>query len=123
MVEAMGEGAFDILEGKGKPLDLTEDPFEDPADRMANRLLRNNGVAPLWIEESKEIETARETLAAGLAQAKSSLEAGGAREDYNARIDALRRQVASLNKRSPGVNRKAPGIRQHKGPIDPNMIR
>ena len=34
--EAIEEGAFDHLEGTGKPLDLSENPFEDPSDRMAN---------------------------------------------------------------------------------------
>ena len=53
--EAIEEGAFDHLEGTGKPLDLNENPFEDPSDRMANRLLKNNGFAPDWIEEAKEI--------------------------------------------------------------------
>ena len=53
--EAIEEGAFEHLEGTGKPLDLSENPFEDPSDRMANRLLKNNGFAPDWIEEAKEI--------------------------------------------------------------------
>ena len=52
----MQEGAFDDLEGTGKQLDLSENPFEDPSDRLANRLLKNNGFAPEWIEEAKEIE-------------------------------------------------------------------
>jgi hypothetical protein len=51
--EALEEGAFDHLEGAGKPLDLSENPFEDPSDRMAYRLLKNNGFAPAWIEEAK----------------------------------------------------------------------
>ena len=33
--EAMEEGAFDHLDGAGKPLDLSENPFEDPSDRLA----------------------------------------------------------------------------------------
>ena len=48
--EAMQDGSFDHLEGAGSPLDLNENPFEDPAQRMAHRLLRNNGFAPAWIE-------------------------------------------------------------------------
>jgi hypothetical protein len=54
--EAMEEGAFDHLDGSGRPLDLRENPFEDPSQRMAHRLLKNNGFAPAWIEEAKEIE-------------------------------------------------------------------
>jgi hypothetical protein len=46
--EAMQEGAFDRLEGKGEPLDLSENPYEDPSLRMAHRLLKNNGFAPAW---------------------------------------------------------------------------
>jgi DnaJ homolog subfamily C member 28 len=42
----MDEGAFDRLEGTGEPLDLRENPFENPSLRMAHRLLRNNGFAP-----------------------------------------------------------------------------
>lgn len=44
--EAMEEGAFEQLEGEGRPLDLEVNPFEDPSLRMAHRLLRNNGFAP-----------------------------------------------------------------------------
>jgi len=58
--EAMAEGAFDNLEGKGRPLDLSEDPHQDPSLRMAHRLLRNNGFAPAWIEEAKDLEQAIE---------------------------------------------------------------
>ncbi|MDR3703504.1 MAG: DUF1992 domain-containing protein [Candidatus Sulfopaludibacter sp.] len=54
--EAMDEGLFDRLEGTGRPLDLDENPFEDPSLRMAHRLLKNNGFAPAWILEGKEID-------------------------------------------------------------------
>ena len=57
--EAMEEGAFDHLEGTGKPLDLSENPFEDPSERMANRLLKNNGITPAWIQEAKEIPSVK----------------------------------------------------------------
>lgn len=60
--EAMEEGVFEHLDGTGKPLDLEENPFEDPSLRMAHRLLRNNGFAPAWIEEGKEIDGELERL-------------------------------------------------------------
>ena len=63
----MEQGEFDDLSGKGEPIDLAENPFEDPDWRMAHRMLRNAGFAPAWIEERKdiesEIEAARTTLA------------------------------------------------------------
>src|SRR3954453_18514330 len=61
--EAMEEGAFDQLEGTGRPISLEENPYEDPAQRMAHRILRNNGFAPAWILESKEIDTDIQRLA------------------------------------------------------------
>ena len=54
--EAMEEGAFENLDGAGETVDWRENPFEDPAGRMAHRLLRNNGFAPAWIEEGREID-------------------------------------------------------------------
>ncbi|HZE70673.1 MAG TPA: DnaJ family domain-containing protein [Pyrinomonadaceae bacterium] len=55
--EAMEKGEFDNLPGKGEPIDLSENPFEDPEMRTVHRLLRNAGFAPAFIEERKSIET------------------------------------------------------------------
>jgi Domain of unknown function (DUF1992) len=100
--EAMEEGAFECLEGTGKPLDLREDPFEDPSLRMAHRLLKNNGFAPAWIEESKEIEAERGTLIGGSA----------------AHIHDFRPRVAALNRRIAIFNLKAPALSLHKLPLE-----
>ena len=54
--EAMEQGEFDDLPGKGEPIDLSENPFEDPDMRTAHRMLRNAGFAPAWIEERKDID-------------------------------------------------------------------
>jgi DnaJ family protein C protein 28 len=88
--EAMEDGAFEYLEGAGKPLDLRENPFEDPSDRMANRLLKNNGLAPAWIEEAKEIE--RES---------ASLRGGEAASDFQTRVARLNRRIVSFNLTAP----------------------
>ncbi len=96
--EAMEEGAFDHLEGAGKPLDLREDPFEDPSVRMANRLLKNHGLVPDWIEEAKEIAAEERRLRA--------LESGTSED--------VRERVASLNRRILAFNLKAPAASLHK---------
>jgi len=96
--EAIEEGAFDHLEGEGKPLDLSENPFEDPSDRLANRLLKNNGFAPDWIEEAKEIAAESRRL-----RASSEL-----------MTDDLRSRMASLNRRILAYNLKAPMSSLHK---------
>jgi hypothetical protein len=96
--EAMEEGAFDHLEGMGKPLDLREDPFEDPALRMAHRLWKNNGLAPAWIEEAKEIEAESRRL-----RAAGDVPAADRRD-----------RVAALNRRIAAFNLKAPTLSLHK---------
>jgi hypothetical protein len=56
MREAIEEGAFDPLEGTGKPLDLSENPLEDPSDRIANRLLKNNGSRRPGLKKPKKLQ-------------------------------------------------------------------
>ena len=41
--EAMEQGEFDDLPGKGEPVDLSANPFEDPELRLAHRMLRSAG--------------------------------------------------------------------------------
>ncbi len=49
---AFAEGKFANLPGKGKPLDMDQDPLEDPAHWMARHILRNSGRSLPWIEEN-----------------------------------------------------------------------
>ena len=91
--EAMEDGAFDHLDGAGEPLDLRENPYEDPAQRMAHRILRNNGFAPTWIVEGREIE-------AELRRLKSIFDRLDASE-RDRRVEALNRRIAEYNLRTP----------------------
>jgi Domain of unknown function (DUF1992) len=87
--DAMREGAFERLDGEGQPLDLRENPFEDPAERMAHRLLRNNGFAPAWIEEGKDIDAEIRKLALCPAQERPL------------RVEQLNRRIAAYNLKVP----------------------
>ncbi|MBE7474482.1 MAG: hypothetical protein DPW09_18555 [Anaerolineae bacterium] len=60
--EAMANGEFDNLPGRGKPLSFNTNPYLDPAQELAFGLLQNNNMAPAWIERDKEIR--REVAAA-----------------------------------------------------------
>lgn len=86
--EALEEGAFDRLEGAGQPLDLHENPFEPASLRMAHRLLKNNGFAPAWIEEAKEIEAESRRL-----HATTELSS----DDFSSRVAALNRRIFAFN--------------------------
>lgn len=57
--EAIEEGKFDNLPGKGKPLEFDDDPFTPPHLRLANRILKNAGVLPDWMQVEQEMELAR----------------------------------------------------------------
>lgn len=61
---AMREGAFDHLEGAGKPLELEDDSHIPEDLRMAYKILKNAGFLPREIEEEREIQRAVDLLAA-----------------------------------------------------------
>jgi Domain of unknown function (DUF1992) len=93
--EAIEEGAFDHLEGKGEPLDLSENPYEDAGLRMAHRLLKNNGFAPAWIEEAKEIDAEYHRL--------HTLRDHSSKE-FRARVEALNRRILVFNLKAPAIS-------------------
>jgi hypothetical protein len=93
--EAMEDGAFDRLEGNGEPLDLSENPYEDPSLRMAHRLLKNNGFAPAWIEEAKEIDA--EYLRLSAHPDRSG-------KEFHERVKALNRKILVFNLKAPAVS-------------------
>src|SRR6266436_2391386 len=102
--EAMSEGAFDNLTGKGRPLNLEENPYEDPSLRMAHRLLRNNGFAPAWVEEAKDLEQEIDLSCRELAAKRSP--------------DRFRERIADINRRILTHNLKTPSALFHMLPFD-----
>lgn len=65
--KAQERGDFDNLPGKGKPLDLRENPFVPPDMQLAYRMLATSGFAPDVVEEAK-------ALRARIAQLEQQLE-------------------------------------------------
>jgi DnaJ family protein C protein 28 len=60
--DAMEEGRFDDLPGKGKPLNLDVDLSVPPEQRMAMRLMREANLLPDWIQLDKEIRQRQERI-------------------------------------------------------------
>src|SRR5438045_2825931 len=113
--EAMEAGEFDNLAGTGQPIDLTENPYEDPDWRTAHRLLRNAGFAPSWIEESKDIDAelvvARTNLARVwmiLQNARGNEFEKSAEVQWGRSLKSFRAQAAQLNRRIACWNLKVP---------------
>lgn len=121
--EAMEEGEFDNLEGKGQPLDLRENPFEDPDLRTAHRLLRNAGFAPAWIEERKDIdrrlEESRKTLSRAWTIYGSSNQT---HPEWKRNVQEFLATVAELNQRIRVHNLKAPAPVFHRHKIDGEVL-
>ena len=108
----MRAGAFDNLPQRGKPIRIEYNPFEDSAEWMAHHLLRVNGFAPPWIEESKDLEAAIERLRADVQQARSR----SARDHraWHRAVEEFRHRATELNRRILTYNLKSPSTHFHK---------
>src|SRR5882724_6520861 len=91
--EAMEEGAFDNLEGTGQPIREDVNPYEDPAQRMAHRLLKNAGITPDWIAEGRDLDRDIDRIRSDLRSA--------APEERRRRIAELNRRIAIFNLKTP----------------------
>ena len=95
ILEALRDGAFDRLAGRGRRLDLQEDDAVPPEWRAAYRILKNAGLAPEWVVEGREIDAARGPLHSGLAQGRVV-------------GDGLLPEIAALNRRIENFNLAVP---------------
>ncbi len=113
--EAIENGELDNLPGKGEPIDLEENPFEDPDLRTVHRLLRNAGFAPAWIEERKNIDAAFEAARLQLHRAWN-LYGRNSEGDVNwqRNLAEFSEKVGELNNRIRLYNLKAPAVVFHR---------
>jgi len=117
--EAMAEGAFDHLPGKGKPLNLKRNPYQESGQDLAFGLLKNNGLAPEWIERDKEIRRELEAAREQLRLARSRRRAGPAGDPtwqaalagFEARLAKLNRKIDDFNLVVPLVSKQRPHLR------------
>ena len=123
--EAMEQGEFDDLPGKGKPVDLSVNPFEDPEMRLAYRALRNAGFAPSWIEERKDIDSEFENARHELSRvwtirqnAMGTEHERAARARWEKALAAFREKAGELNRRIVAWNLKVPAAGFQRRLID-----
>jgi hypothetical protein len=98
--EAQSDGAFDNLEGMGKPIHL--EPVNPAGDEhfMTNHILKTNHFLPVWLEDRKQLQ---QEISATLEKLKNesflSPEKLAAIEQLNLRISGynLRVPVDSLH--------------------------
>ena len=123
--EAIENGEFDNLPGKGEAIDLRENPFEDPDLRTVHRLLRNAGFAPAWIEERKDIDAELAVAQTKLSRAWVLFGEGGrakSEAEWERSVKEFREQVLELQQRIRIYNLKAPAAVFHRKHIDVERI-
>lgn len=122
---AIEAGLFDNLPGKGKPLSLEQNPFEDPEWRLAHHLLRSNGFTLPWIERRREIEasiqSARDSLRRAAAWRRASkrgtIPAALPEIEWEQAVEQFRQCVAEINRHILTYNLQAPSVHFHIRPL------
>jgi len=110
--QAMQEGAFDNLPGKGQPLNIDDNPHLDPEWQLAYHLLKENGFAPEFIEKRQAIELqlaeARQALARSWAWRAQALDEGKpadwveaewskAKAKFEEKVNNINKQISNYN--------------------------
>jgi len=123
--QAIQRGDFDNLPGKGKPLNLSENPHEDPGWRMAYRMLKDNGFTLPWIETRRGIELDYEKAIQSLQQNWNwRQDATGRRglmhaeREWQQALNKFRDEIAALNKRIRDYNLEIPSNQFRRLPIN-----
>lgn len=104
--KAMQAGKFDQLQGKGKPLNLSDNPYEPEGWGMAFHLIRQNGFSLPWIEVGMEIERERlqaHRLLRCACQEREPEARRQADELFAQRIEKLNREINQYNLRVPAA--------------------
>lgn len=126
---AMQDGQFDNLPGKGKPLQLDENPHEDADWRTAHHILKSSGFSLPWIETLREIETTLESARADLRRSWAwrcdslamAKDPGWIEAEWRRAVVTFREQVSALNKRISDYNLQAPSDRFQRKKINPDQ--
>jgi len=113
--QAIQRGEFDNLPGRGKPLDLSENPHEDPGWRMAYRMLKESGYTLPWIETRRNIELDYEKAIKSLQQswdwrkdATGRRDLMHAEKEWQQAMKIFRDKITELNKRIRDYNLEIP---------------
>ena len=124
---AIQEGKFDDLPGKGKPLELDQNPHVDPEWRAAHQILKSGGFTLPWIERLRQIEVDLETARAKIAQVwawrqetlvKNS-ETYLIESEWSRAVETLNKQIAGINGQIRSFNLEAPSERFQLPLINP----
>ena len=114
--QAMQEGKFDDLPGKGKPLKLDDNPHQDPDWRVAHHLLKSGGFSLPWIELLSEIHTNLQGARASLERVWAWQQRGQDRnstgkhdqEEWGSSVEQFENQARAINDQIRTYNLEVP---------------
>jgi len=114
--QAIQNGEFDNLPGKGKPLDIRHNPHEDPTWSLAFKMLKSSGHTLPWIEARQAIEaefdTAQKSLTRTWAWRRAALDQNQSNptveEEWQRAVTGFKEKIANLNKRIFAYNLQVP---------------
>lgn len=133
--EAQERGAFDHLPGRGRPLDLTPNPYAQDRD-LAFKILKDAGYAPEWIELDKVIRSRLEAALATLtrrwewrevqlteltsrADSRVEIERKRVEASWQRAIAAFEVEVEGINREIADLNLKVPSARFQRARVNP----
>jgi DnaJ family protein C protein 28 len=120
--EAQEAGAFDDLPGRGRRLDIDDDPREGEMG-LAFHILRTNDALPPWIAADREARRSAEAIERVIADAAAGGRAGAmspsARRRFRTR---LARAIAVHDSAVTALNATAPSVAMHRLRPDPSAI-
>lgn len=126
---AQERGDFADLPGRGKPLDLTANPYAHDQE-LAFKILGDAGFAPEWIELDlairRRLEKARAALLrayerrTGQGSAPAGSPAPGPMREagWRSAVAAFEEEVAAVNGQIADLNLKVPGARFQRRRVD-----
>jgi DnaJ family protein C protein 28 len=125
--QAMQDGKFDDLPGKGKPLHLDQNVHEDPEWRATFHILKTSGFTLPWIESLREIESQLEKARTDLARSWNwhQVELNEHPEnplpeaEWARSIETFKSQITIINKKIRQYNLEVPSERFQRPIIDP----
>jgi DnaJ family protein C protein 28 len=114
--KAVNDGKFDDLPGKGKPLNLDENPHVDPDWRLAHHMLKSSGYTLPWIAARREIDALMEAargalsrawewrgraLAGGQPASQVEAEWGRAQQAFAEQVEKINQKIFDYNLQTP----------------------
>ncbi len=112
--KAMEAGEFNNLPGEGQPLDLNVDPYT-PADmQLAYKIMKQNGIAPDWIVQSKVLDAKLDSWLSRLNAAHKIYRTNNNIAGWITAKEKLGEDAEKLNKEVVAFNLKLPQGMAHR---------